>query len=412
MFSVVLNKLTKNLGLVSAILLLIVICMLPHITIWDEEWYMKCVQYVQQYGLTTNFIKNDPAAPMHALIYYALTPFTHGNVIGTRIINFAMCLATCYVIYKTIKIITPGSTDVFSYSLLLFAIPSFFVIGFFAITEAPCLLFYSISVLLFLKTVNSGNNILTIMLSGIFIGFAIITRQLFLLCIFPPMFLIFYKEPQKKVGLLLLFLISGLLICAPVFYIWKGIVPMYSGIRHDTANLITIKHGFLSFGYSFFYFMCLIPTYLYQFYKHHKKWLLPLILLGILSSFLIKSHEFLPMSGLLPRLFSLQALTIIARFYFLTTCILAFLLVYFFLIEFIQNRHSFTQIFLIFSMFTILCTPVLISSQFSSRYPLQASSLMLVFCYSRLKPINLKLQTLIFSVTIIINLISVVTFFD
>jgi len=412
MFSATLNTLTKNLGLVSAIVLLIVICLLPHITIWDEEWYMKCVYYAQEYGLTSKFIRNDPAAPMHALIYYALLPLTHGNVIGTRIINFSMCIATCFIIYKTIKVTSVTSNNAFSYSLLLFSIPSFFVIGFFAITEAPCLLFYSISVFLFLKAVTSGNNILAVILSGIFIGFAIITRQLFLLCIFPPMVLIFYKGLFKNLGMLALFVIAGFAVCTPVFFIWQDIVPTNSGIHHSLADFLTGKHLFLSFGYSFFYFMCLAPIYLYDFFKQHKKWIPVLIALGILCSFLVKSPEFLPMSGLLPRLFSLQVLTIIARIYFLITCVLAFFLVYFLAHEFIQNRHDFTQVFLILSMFVILCTPILISSQFSSRYPLQSAPLMLVFCYTRLKPVNIKLQALIFSITIIINLISVVTFFN
>lgn len=406
------NKFNKNIGLLSLVILLLVICFLPHITIWDEEWYMRCVTYIDNYGFTRDFILNDPAAPMHAIIYYLLRPITHGNVIGTRLINLAMCVAICWVVYKTVKLITPNSKDTFSYSLMLFAIPSFFVLGFFAITEAPCLLFYSLSVYLFFKAYIEGKYLFLVLISGIFFGFAVITRQLFLLCLAPPAILFLYKRKVKSAITILLFFLSSILVCGPIFYIWKDIVPPNSGAHHGIHDLLTFKHWFLSFGYSFFYFLCIIPVYLYNFFKEHKKWVLPLIALGVIFSFLVKNAEFLPISGLLPRLFPEKVIYIIAHLYFVSTCILACFLIFFFFHELKNNLHDFVQVFLILSMFIILCTPLFLVSMFSSRYPLQSAPLMLVFCSSRLRPVNPKLQAAIFATTIVINLISVVTFFD
>ncbi|MGP8215894.1 MAG: ArnT family glycosyltransferase [Bacteroidia bacterium] len=402
----------KNLGLLSSALLLFVICLLPHITIWDEQWYMGCLQYIRCCGISYKFIFYDPAAPLHAVIYYILTPVTHGSTIGIRLVNFAMCLITCYFIYKTIQLVKPGLKANFTYSLSLFAFPSFFVIGFFAISEAPCLLFYCISLYLFLKSFTLSRNAVILILSGICLGFAIITRQFFLLCIMPPMLIIFYKDKNQKFKTLSLFFIAAIVICAPVYYIWKSIVPPNSGIHHKLSDLFTPKHLFLSFGYAFFYFLCFIPRYLYDFFMQHKKSVILLILLGILISIFIKDASFLPMSGFLPRFLSAHTISIFARLYFVTTCILGLFLFYFFVHEFIKNMGDFMQVFLLSGMFLILCSPTLISSQFSSRYPLQAAPLILIFCSGRLMPVNPKIQTTISIITILINLVSITTFFE
>lgn len=401
----------NNPGIVCAIMLLGLILYLPYMYLWDEDWYMKCIRIINKVGLTKSFIANDPAAPMHAVVYYLLTPITHGNPLIARLINYMMCFLICLFIYLIIKQSINNNNATYSYSLSLFAIPSFLVIGFFAITEAPCLLFYVISAyLLFmaLKPVKFGA-VLAI-LGGLFFAFAVLTRQLFLPVLLPVFIIIFYKRSTVQYMSAALFCITAIAVCAPVFYIWKGIVPAGSGIQHAATDLLTMKHWFLSFGYTFFYFLCIIPIYLYNFYKKHARWVLPLVAAGIICSLFVKNAEFLPMAGFLPRFFSLQTIDIIAHVYFITTCVLALLLVYFFIHEFIDNRNDFTQTFLLLSMFVILCTPVLISSQFSSRYPLQAAPLMLIFCYSRRQPVKTGLQTVIFLTCVAINFISVITF--
>jgi len=402
----------KYIGAICAALLLLLIMLLPHITIWDEDWYMYCVGYLKYYGFTRNFVHTDPAAPMHAVIYYLLGPITHDKPVAIRLVNYAMCIGTCFFVYKTLRLNSLFSKPNFSYTLTLFAVPSFFVIGFFAISEAPCLLFYSISFYLFLKSALGKKNILLVVLAGIFLGLAIMTRQLFLLCIMPPVLLLFFGLNKQHLMMVVLYIITSLLICAPIFYIWKGLTPPGSVFHHSLLSMLAPKNLFLSFGYAFLYFVCLIPKYIYDFLIERKIQILVLTLLGIATSFLIKDANFLPMSGLLPRIFSEQVIEVIAKVYFVTMCILSFYLFYFFIYEFLFNIENFIQVFLLASIALILFSAIAVHDQFSSRYPLQSAPLMLIFCYTRMRQVNLKVQVLICAAVIITNLISVVTFFN
>ncbi len=412
MLSKPVNLSFKYIGAICAGLLLLLIILLPHNTIWDEDWYMYCVGYLKYYGFTRNFVHTDPAAPMHAIIYYLLGPITHDKPVAIRLVNYVMCLSTCFFVYKTILLIKPEMKINFTYTLTLFAVPCFFVIGFFAISEAPCLLLYSISVYLFLKSVSAKKNIMLVLLAGIFLGLAIMTRQLFLLCIMPPVLLLFFGLNKQHIIMVALYIIASLLICAPIFYIWKGLTPPGSVFHHSLLSLLAPKNLFLSFGYAFLYFMCLIPKYLYGFLTGRKIQIMVLTLLGIATSFIIKDASFLPMSGLLPRIFPEQAIVVIAKVYFVIVCILSFYLFYFFIYEFFTNLKNFTQVFLLASIALILFSAIAVHDQFSSRYPLQSAPLMLIFCYNRMRPVGLKVQVLICAVVIITNLISVVTFFN
>jgi|GEM_PF-2330239 hypothetical protein len=412
MFNKSLLFFNSNLGIISGLLLIPLIILMPHQIIWDEAWYINCVNVIITHGISIKFLQENPAAPVHTLIYYFISRFGILTTNRIRYVNLAMCIGICYFIFKTIQYYGTAIKPTFKYALSLFAIPGFYVIGFFAITEGPCLLFYTISVFFLFKAISTNKNTIFLsLLSGLCLGLAIMTRQLFLLCIAPPLLLIFYRSLENRYRVLVPMLIAALAVCMPVFILWGGLTPKNSVIHHVGANLFTPKHLFLSFGYGFFYFIFLIPAYLFNFYKERRKTFLLLIVLGILSMLLVKNANFVPMSGLLPRLIAPDILYIIACVFFTFTCIFSYLLVYFLLIELYANRNNYFQVFVILSIGITLFSPSMISSQFSSRYPMQIAPLLLIFCYSRVKPVNIKLQTLFSCLVIAINYISVVTFF-
>jgi hypothetical protein len=117
------------------------------------------------------------------------------------------------------------------------------------------------------------------------------------------------------------------------------------------------------------------------------------------------------MSGLLPHVFSPSVVEIISFSFFKIVGITSLILLYFLLSELFRNRHDFKQVFLILSMLSILVTPAIILDQFSSRYSMQIAPLLVLFAYTRIKPIKPVLQFGINWIAIAINIISVITFF-
>jgi 4-amino-4-deoxy-L-arabinose transferase-like glycosyltransferase len=406
------NSFNKNIGYINAAILLLLIFILPKAIIWDEAWYMSCVNNIHNYGLNIQFLKWNPAAPMHAIIHYIFSPITHLHSPQIRILDFLMCVCISLLVYRMLKMDKANSNVGLNFSFLMFLLPSFYVLGFFAITEAPCLLFYAISLWFLTKYVASDKpNIAFMLLSGLFLGLAILTRQVFLVCLGPPSVMIFYKQFKNRFPAVALFIIGGLLLVAPVFYIWKGLVPLSSGFRDQGPELISIKFVFLSFGYAFFYFLAIMPIYMAEFMKKNWKILIVLAIGGMAGSSLIRDDNFVPMSGLLPHVFSKHVLDIISIAFFKLIGMVCLVSVYFLLYELYKNRKNYLQTFYALSMLAILVTPAMILDQFSSRYSMQIAPVLVMFAYSRVKPINEKMQFAINGVAIAINLISVVTFF-
>jgi 4-amino-4-deoxy-L-arabinose transferase-like glycosyltransferase len=403
--------LNKNIGYIAASILLLLIFFLPHLIIWDEKWYLNCVNSVTKYGLSIDFLKYNPTAPVHTLIYYFFDTVFGIYAIGVRLFNFFLCLCMCLLINKIIKLNQNVTSLQLSYSFTLFTLPCFFVLGFFALTEAPCLLLYLTSVYFLFKSINaSKNNIALSILSGLFLGLAILTRQLFLASIFPPLAIFFYKENKHRFSVIIPYLLVALLMCVPIFYLWKGILPPNTPIMPHPEGIISLKHLALSLGYALFYFIVALPVYLFNFIAKNKRNILILTVVGILISFFIKDNTFLPASGALSR-FQPGVVQIIALLFFKLITIFGLILAYFLLHELYNRRNEFEQVFLILSMLAILATPALITHFFSSRYPLQISPLLIIFAHSRLLPIDPKFQFLINGVCIAISLVSVITFF-
>jgi 4-amino-4-deoxy-L-arabinose transferase-like glycosyltransferase len=401
----------KNIGYISASILLLLIFLLPHQIIWDEKWYLNCVTNINKYGFSINFLKYNPTAPIHTLIYYLFDSIFGIHAIGVRLFNFLLCICLCLLLNKIIKLNQNASSLKLGYSFSLFTLPCFFVLGFFALTEAPCLLLYLISFYFLFKSVNADkNNIALSIASGLFLGLAILTRQLFLVSIFPPLVIFFYKGKKHRFSVIMPYLLVSLLMCLPVFYLWKGILPPNTPIMPHPQGIISLKHVALSFGYALFYFIVALPVYLFNFIAKNKKGILLISLAGIVISFFIKDNSFLPASGALSR-FQPAVIQTIALLFFKLITVFGLILVYFLLHELHKRKNEFEQVFLILSMLAILATPAFITHFFSSRYPLQISPLLIIFAYSRLLPVNPKFQFLINSICIAISLVSVVTFF-
>jgi 4-amino-4-deoxy-L-arabinose transferase-like glycosyltransferase len=409
----IIKGINKNIGAISALLLLVLIFILPHPIIWDEQWYIDGVNTLKTYGFTVDFFTHYPAAPMHAIVHFIFSPITHVQSPQIRIVNFIMCLSICMILYKALKLDNKAINATVSYSFSLFTLPSFFVIGFFAITEGPCLLFYAVSLFFLIKYITAEKPVLLhVVGSGLFLGLAILTRQIFLVCIGPACVMVFYKHFKNRLPAVILFGISALIITAPVFYIWKGLVPPGSVFRHHPgASRFSIKHVALSYGYAFFYCILLMPMHMYLFLQKNWKVILILAIAGLAGSSAIEDNSFVPMSGLLPHVFSPNVVNIISVLFFKVIGMGCLIMFYFLLYEFYANRNDFKQVFFVLSMMAILATPLMLMDQFSSRYSMQIAPVLVLFAFSRIKPIEYRMQFTVNVIALAINLISIITFF-
>lgn len=413
MITTIIERFNKNAGIICFLILLLFIIFLPHPIIWDEDFFITGIDSLKQYGLSKNYILNTPGAPMYSIVHYLFSPITHLQSPQIRFLNLAMCLGIVVLIYKTLKMNKSLVNIPTYYPFYLFLLPGFFVLGFFAISEAPCLLFYTISLFFFMKYITSDkHNLFFILLSGFFLGFAILTRQLFLVCVAPACVLIFYRQFKNRLPALALFIIAVLILIGPVFYLWKGLVPSSSIFKYNAkVSSFSIKHTFLSFGYAFLYCIIIMPAYIYQFLKKNLKVIMGLTLIGFIAASLLKDDSFAPMIGLLSRVFSPAIVKIISFSFFKIIVIASFIILYFFLFELYQYRHDFKQVFFILSILSILVTPGIILETFSSRYSMQIAPMLIIFAYFRIKPLNFKVQFIVNCVAIAINIISVITFF-
>jgi 4-amino-4-deoxy-L-arabinose transferase-like glycosyltransferase len=409
----IIKGVNKNIGVISALLLLALIFILPHPIIWDEQWYTDGVNTLKVYGLSHDFLIHNPAAPMHAIVQYVFSPLTHLQSPQIRIVNFLMCISICLLLYKTLKLDDKTDNATIGYSFSLFTLPSFFVIGFFAITEGPCLLFYAISLFFLMKYIIAEKPVLlNVILSGLFLGLAILTRQIFLVCIGPAGAMVFYKHFKNRFPAVIMFGISALIITAPVFYVWKGLVPPGSVFRHHAgASRFSIKHAALSYGYAFFYCMLLMPMHMYRFLQKNWKVILVLAIAGLAGSSAIEDNSFVPMAGLLPHVFSQAVVDVISILFFKVIGMGCLIMLYFLLYELYINRNDFKQVFFVLSMLVILATPLMLMDQFSSRYSMQIAPVLVLFAFSRIKPIDYRMQFAVNIISVTINMISIVTFF-
>src|ERR1700743_502419 len=95
--------LNKYIGIVCAIMVLMFIVFFHHEIIWDEEWYIARIGYIDAFGITPKFVLADPAATMTAVVHYLFSPITPLHSPQIRFLNFAMSLGISFIMYRILK---------------------------------------------------------------------------------------------------------------------------------------------------------------------------------------------------------------------------------------------------------------------------------------------------------------------
>lgn len=393
------------------ILLIINIFLQSGPPVYDEILFLPNVHLFEKYGLSEYFLlhytKQAPG-PLYQVIHHLFKPITHEQYPAMRFVNLFLLAGIIFMMIKAIRQYNKNSS-VYLLPLLLLALPMTYKITGLALTEIPSMFFIAVFIWLEVriqKDEKLWRFLILSFISGIMLGIAIMGRAPFLLCVAAVPFLAGWKKlfSVKNIFHSILVTVGAAIICLPVFFLWKGIIPPDTQYAQEGFS---ITNGTLGIAYLGFIFVFVAPGIFF----YEKKIFLILGLLFILLAFTVSPLEinYTPMSNIvekiLPhRLFSFYGSVVKSAFY----CIaLYFLLCLGRLTMKKINEPDF--IFALIGMLVIVLTCFKVNHLFNSRYVIQCApfiALMLPHIYRRYK-FNIAL----YLVGIVIGLVSMNLYF-
>jgi hypothetical protein len=341
----------------------------------DEEWYLRNIPLLEQYGLSRTFLIKywGPAGPLYAVFHYVLKPITHLSLPGIRVVNIVLLSLICLLTWQTIKHLQLKRRS-FVIALSLFSIPMIYVCSGMALTEVPAMFFLSLAIYLLIYCLNIKPVFFKVLLSiigGVALSLSILGRQPYLLVSLSSLVFLYPKKNFVRNFLpVTFFVISSLILPFIVFSVWGNLQPP---IEEYTGNGINLFHAFLSLGYAALIILLIAPGWLYKPQKRHIIYLVAIILIIILLNNFLLKFEFLPLAGVISKFLPISIMPYIGKS-FASVIICAGL--YLIFSSLLNLNNTKTNVFLLF--FTVSCMLILFSSakithQFSSRYVAQAA---------------------------------------
>jgi 4-amino-4-deoxy-L-arabinose transferase-like glycosyltransferase len=234
-----------------------------HPLTYDEPYYLNQVELVHKFGPSVAFLRAlpGPAGPLYAIVHLLFEWITHLEIPGVRLVNtlfLLLMVAALFYIFKLQKSQSPLTS-----SLSIIGAPMIPVVAGMALTEIPAMFFISLSLLLLLIAIKVDDSkkkrsSVLALLGGVALGISILGRQPFLVVLFTLPLLLLGSEFRKRLKLLALFCISSLILIAPVFYVWGGLLPP---VTASIGNGFSLRHGLFSFSYAACLFLIFAPKW-------------------------------------------------------------------------------------------------------------------------------------------------------
>lgn len=375
---------------ISALILLIVITYLNvNPPIFDEVLFVRNMTLYNKYGLSVKFLTemyDQAPGPLYQIIQSFFEPITGLKTPGIRMVNvflFFLVIANTHFILKLMK--TQG--DSLLVALNLVAIPVLWQVAGMALTEMPAIFLVSCSVFILVFLTDENNQVISFktlvlsLISGICLGGAILGRTPFLMIVPASMLLVFnpISDPINRKSLpfplIVVFIVSALSVCFPVFFIWKGLVPPYQAIISQGG--LKLWHGILAFGYTGIITLLVAPRW----YSFSKRWAILLIALTFiffLGNILWWHVQYYPMSDFLSRNLPQGIMKIYQNVISPLLMVIASFFVLNLGIHIISNRNKSFHLFIAISLILVLSTCISIKHLFSTRYVAQAMPLLIL----------------------------------
>jgi hypothetical protein len=363
-------------GLIGLVVLILVLGTPP---LYDEDDYLMNVTLLKKYGFTDLYLLNHigSAGPLYPTLHYILEPLTNLKTPHIRLVNVVLLIGSIWFIGRTLKVLHLPQ----SYALLVLAVPMTYVISGLALTEMPAIFFLSAAFYLIIKACYTPLSFLKASLqlsvAGLFLSFAILGRQPFLL-VLGALPILFFKNGNylKNSVLLLITIICALALPVYIFSVWGGLVAptdasLYNSIAREGVSLQPVFF-FICMGYYGVVFLIVTPRF---YISPSLKEILVLAVLALISIFLNFKYDlflYLPMKYLVEQTFpptlAVWAESICGAGLFLGSLYFMLTLIR----QLIRNKFSPALLFFTASILLIAIACIKITWGFSSRYPAQA----------------------------------------
>lgn len=412
-----LKKPFSYIPLAGFIIMLLIVATSHKPLFYDEPYYyIANLNFLHKYGLSHEFLMkmHGPAGPTYAVVHWLLEPLTRGNVTAIRLVNIIFLLGVIAAVNRIIKLLYPSGPKM---GILIMLAPMTYVVAGLALTEMPAMFFFTVALAMFISALkaerNSISSFFIMMIAGLFMGCAIVGRQPYLLfALAIPAFA--YNYRNKKI-LIATFFIFSMILPAIVFSAWKGLIPPFDTAAYqlpntaqatpqsiqisaeDTAGLhvsqkfinsytdaskhtksFVIEYFFLCLAYFALVTLIIEPRY---FIKPSKKILLGFavacilfIILNIYGGYV----SYLPVRSIFAKLFGIKNVPVVALFFGGLLCCFSGYYLLTLAMRAWENRKDVMQVFAVLSILAIAFVCMKNTYQFSSRYPAQALSVMLV----------------------------------
>jgi len=292
--------------LVGLAILTVMIATSPHHLVYDERNSMPNVQQLQKYGVGVDFLRSmtHGAGPLYAIVYAGFEPLTGLTPPHVRLVNLLLLIPIIALLWLVLW--REHAQHPFLAATSLISIPITWVIAGMALTEIPAMIFAATSLCClsigYSRQVNLPRRRRCnrwFLIGGIALGMASLGRQPHVVVAMVP-FLIAarYKSGWAAAAC---YAAPALLLTAPVFVAWQGLVPPNMATHGGVAPL----NGLLSLSYAGTLMFFVVPRiYLVRLRAG-------LIIGGgaLAANLMFRFFDLRPMSSLAARLMSTEMMT-------------------------------------------------------------------------------------------------------
>ena len=229
-------------------LLLILIAVSPHHTLYDERYYMQSSHLLAEtgsFGILMQTRTDIAAGPLYPYLHVVASPLTGLSTPAIRYVNFTCLLTSLAAIAWTLRLM--GYEKPWYRAAMLLAVPMMWPTSGLALTELPALALACLAVALAAEgivTDKAPRRLLAFALSGLFAGLAVTGRQTYL----PGLagyLLLALGERRLRLPVLLA-LAAASLALAPMLLAWGGLTPPW---QSQLRQGLVPEYGVLSYIY-------------------------------------------------------------------------------------------------------------------------------------------------------------------
>jgi hypothetical protein len=351
---------------------------------FDEILFYRNMPMYREYGLSAKFILEMPdqaPGPLYEIVHTFFTPLTGFKTPGIRLVNVFLFLLIIGVTFLILKHYMKGLQHELLLALNLVAVPVAWQVAGMALTEIPGMFFAMLALLFLGMLVKHGRetSLATLGLAlagGICLGMAIIGRTHFVVMIPAVALLVFNPLAERSqwqtvsVWTMLVYLAAAVAICAPMFIVWKGLLPPAQAVI--SQGPLKPWHAVLAFAYAGIIVVLLVP----QWFKMNKRIALGLVALTLfyfICNLFWWKKEYMPLFYFLS---SVLPAGVMKVYPYLSTVVLMVFATYFImnLVYYaFQHRNNAYYLVIAACLVLALATCINIKHLFSSRYVAQAA---------------------------------------